>query len=115
MGRFFYNATCTSVIDGDTAVFDIDMGFYMTLKDQRMRFARINCWETKGKSKEKGLVAKKWLNKRLLGKSVVIETVKPRGKYQTDSFGRYIAEIILDGKNINDELIEKGHGVYQKY
>jgi micrococcal nuclease len=40
-----------------------------------------------------------------------VETIKDRkGKY-----GRFIAEIWLDGENVNDRLVAEGHAVYREY
>ncbi len=115
-GRYFYNAECARVIDGDTIVVNIDLGFHIFLKGIILRFSRINAYESRGKEKLKGLKAKVWLQNRIWHKNIIIETIKPRGKKLTDSFGRYIAEIFdKDGNNINDELCLEGHARYQKY
>ncbi|MES9926065.1 MAG: thermonuclease family protein [Candidatus Thiodiazotropha endolucinida] len=58
-----------------------------------------------------GLVSRDWLRERVLEKLVIIQTIKDRkGKY-----GRYLAEIWLDGQNVNDQIVEAGHAEYKAY
>ena len=46
------------------------------------------------------------------GKEIVVETFK--GK-EHDAFGRYLAEVWLDGLNINNESVKYSHAYYKKY
>ncbi|MET0061791.1 MAG: thermonuclease family protein [Candidatus Thiodiazotropha endolucinida] len=58
-----------------------------------------------------GLVSRDCLRERMLEKSVISQTIKDRkGKY-----GRYLAEIWLDGQNVNDQIVEAGHAEYKAY
>ena len=55
-----YNAICERVIDGDTIIANVDLGFD-TWKKVRVRFAGINTPETRTRDKEekeRGLKAK---------------------------------------------------------
>ena len=64
------------------------------------------------KKKQKGLEGKKFLE-ALFSENVdvVINTIKDR----TGKYGRYLAEVIHEGVNINDLLVERGFAVYQEY
>jgi micrococcal nuclease len=69
----------------------------------------------RGDEKLAGKASRDYLRSRILGKEVILETIKDKqGKY-----GRYLAEIWLeeDGAivNINDELVAKGFAEYKEY
>jgi endonuclease YncB( thermonuclease family) len=71
----------------------------------RLRLLGIDTAELNSKDlaeREKALAAKTYLVQELLNKTVLIRTEK------SDAFGRYLAVIILDDRNINDELLQKG-------
>lgn len=97
-----YKATVTKVKDGDTLVLDIDLGFSIIYKNQVVRLARINTPET---STTEGLTVKDIVTKLLLNKIVVIKTTKDK----KDKYGRYLAEVYVDGLNINDYLLENNY------
>ena len=71
-----YRATIVKVVDGDTVDVDIDLGFGIVLKDERVRIMGIDTPESRTRDKvEKkfGLAAKARL-KALLGKTTVLKT-----------------------------------------
>ncbi len=108
---YFYRATVISVYDGDTIRVNLDLGFKTWIKNEKIRLARINAPELRGTERESGLRARDFLREQILGKEVVLQTLKDRqGKY-----GRYLAEIWLEKEgrwvNINDLLVEKGFAV----
>lgn len=121
MKPYIYKAKCIGVIDGDTAVVDIDVGFHLWVKGVTIRFARINAWELRKDERKRGLEARKWLKVMIENSEIVIEVIKPKGKKLTDSFGRYIAEVFVEETtshrliNINDLLVEKGHARLYEY
>jgi len=108
---FEYHATVLKVVDGDTIDVMVDLGMGVHRKE-RLRFSRINAWETRGEHKEKGKLAKARVAELIpVGDKILIKTQKDKkGKY-----GRYIAEIfILDSVmsvNLNDLLLNEGHAV----
>jgi len=114
---FTYAVEVTRVVDGDTIDVDIDLGFDTWVRDVRLRFNRIDAFETRlGKNttqaeKEKGLEGKAFIAKMIEEnpKSVKITTTE-RGK-----FGRWIAEITVNDINLSDELVVKGYAVYKEY
>lgn len=108
---YIYKAKITSVYDGDTVTADIDLGFHIWAHGEKLRLHRINTPEVRGVERPQGLVSRDWLRKKILGKDVLIRTIKDKkGKY-----GRYLAEIFLDGTNINDQLVKEGLAEYKDY
>jgi len=110
---FTYRAAVTRIVDGDTVIVDIDLGFGVWLKEQSVRLAKINAPETRGSLREAGIAAKDFLSKLILNKWVQIRTEKGNDKY-----GRWLATILLEeDKNlidINHKMIIEGHAVYIK-
>jgi len=109
--KYRYAAFVQNVYDGDTITVRIDLGLRV-FTVQRLRLARIDAWEVRGTERPAGLVARDWLRSKILGKEVIVETLKDKaGKY-----GRYIAEVeTLDGGNVNDMLVSNGHASYRSY
>lgn len=119
---FHYKAIITSVYDGDTCTVDIDLGFSVWVRGEKLRLLRINAPEVTGASKVRGLKSKKFLESLIKGKLVTIETIKDK----KEKYGRYLAEIWIEDKsgkrmnsprrmNVNDLLVEKGYAEYKKY
>jgi micrococcal nuclease len=103
-----YDAIVTSVVDGDTIDADVDLGFRMHAK-LRFRLLGINAPETYGVSKESaeyqaGLRAKEWLRERVEGRKVLLVTHKD----STEKYGRWLAIVMLDGQNLNEQLLSEG-------
>jgi micrococcal nuclease len=110
-GVYEYKAEIIGVYDGDTVTADIDLGFNTWRRDERLRLYRINAPEVRGEDRPEGLVSRDALREKILGKEVIICTIRDKkGKY-----GRYLAEIHLEGLNINDWLVDSGYAVYKDY
>ena len=45
---YHYRATITAVYDGDTCTADVDLGFKVTVRGEKIRLARINPLEIRG-------------------------------------------------------------------
>ena len=104
---YTYSAYVTKVYDGDTVTVDIDLGFGVHLKKQRLRLLGINAPEVRGDSRTQGLASRDFLRKKILKKNIVVKTHKDKkGKY-----GRLLAEIFLDKENINQLLLSEGHAI----
>lgn len=109
--KYTYSAHVTAAYDADTITVDIDCGFNMVLKGEKLRLYGINAPEVRGEERPEGLVARDWLRERILDKDIIIKTYKDKkGKY-----GRYIADVYLDGVNVNKELVDNGLAVYRDY
>ena len=112
---YHYKALITDAYDGDTVTAELELGLKAAIKGEKLRLHRINAPEMRGDEKIAGKASRDWLRGRILGKTVLVETIKDkRGKY-----GRYLAEIWLPENggytNINDELVAQGYAVYKSY
>lgn len=116
-----YNATVKDIVDGDTIVIDIDLGFEVILSNQKVRLLGVDTPESRTSDKiEKtfGLVSKEYVKKFIEScnnKSVIIRT---HISDDTDSsgrekFGRLLGEIVHPEtkKILNEELINNGYAV----
>jgi micrococcal nuclease len=103
-----YNATVERVVDGDTVVLDIDLGFTIHWKSS-CRLWGVNTPELKSKLKDerdKAIMAKQFLIDVLpVGSKVFINS------RQLDKYGRPLVEIFVNDVNINNEIIDKSLGV----
>lgn len=106
--KYEYKATNFSVYDGDTVRCDIDLGFGTWLHNQALRLYGINTPELRGEDRAAGLLARDFLEKRVVGRELTIRTRKDKkGKY-----GRWLA-VIYDGNgtDLNQLLVDSGHAV----
>jgi|TARA_R110000824_G_scaffold62352_7_gene165243 micrococcal nuclease len=102
-----YCAKVVSVYDGDTITVDIDLGFGIVLKKQKLRLLGINTPEVRGEEKILGKKVRDLVREKILDKVVTIKTVKDKkGKY-----GRWLATIIYEDEDINNWLLIEGHAV----
>lgn len=97
------------VIDGDTIVVSLYLGLDIILAEQYVRLYGIDAWEIRGEEKEKGVVAKEYLEKRLEDAAVEIEIREEWGKRGKDKYGRWLGVVYANRVNINEELVEKGY------
>ena len=90
-----YRATIIKVVDGDTVDVDIDLGFGIIMKDERVRIMGIDTPESRTRDKvEKkfGLAAKARL-KELLGKTCTLKTqINKDGEDMKGKFGRILGD-----------------------
>ena len=115
-----YKCNVVKVVDGDTVDVDIDLGFGVWLKDERVRMMGIDTPESRTSDKvEKlfGLAAKQKL-KSLLGKSPILKTqVSKDGEDMKGKFGRILGDFdVYDAdkdawRPATDVLIETGNAV----
>ena len=107
-----YNCTIARVVDGDTVDIDIDLGFGVWLKKQRIRFFGIDTPESRTRDLEEkkyGLAAKKYVTDRMpVGSIQTLVTVKDgKGKY-----GRILGQFRMeDGSILNENMIAEHHAV----
>ena len=113
-----YRVKIIKVVDGDTVDVDIDLGFGVTLTDERVRIMGIDTPESRTRDKvEKvfGKAAKKALQD-MLGKTSILKTqINRDGEDMKGKFGRILGDFIIDrnGDSISvvQALIEDGHAV----
>lgn len=113
---YHYRAYVNSVYDGDTITVEIDLGFNIVARNEKIRLFGINAPEMRGSEKEEGKKSRDYLRSLILGKEIILETKKDKkGKY-----GRYLGTIWIskNGKkyiNINKEMVFKGFAVEKDY
>ena len=110
-----YRAKVLKIVDGDTVDVDIDLGFGVWLKDERVRIMGIDTPESRTSDKTEkvfGLAAKERL-KELLGKQTILKTqVDKSGEDMKGKFGRILGDFIgTDGRLVTEVMIEEGHCV----
>ena len=103
------------VVDGDTVDVDIDLGFGMWLRKERVRVMGIDTPESRTSDKiEKifGLAAKNRLSS-LLGAEAILHTqVSKKGEDMKGKFGRVLGNFVsLNGEKCAAVLIREGHAV----
>jgi endonuclease YncB( thermonuclease family) len=108
-GPFIYRAEVLKVIDGDTLLVRLDLGFQV-LKDQRIRLAEI---DAPSPEEDGGPEAKEYVQTQMAkAKAVAIRTIK------IDIYGRYVGHVFYSqnegddwekvftrGQWLNEELI----------
>ena len=110
-----YKAHVIKIVDGDTVDVDIDLGFGIWMRDERVRIMGIDTPESRTSDKvEKvfGLAAKNRL-KGLLGKTTTLKTFAAKdGEDMKGKFGRILGDFISeDGRLVTEIMIEEGHAV----
>lgn len=108
--KYQYRATIVKVVDGDTVDVAADLGMH-TIRVERLRLYGINAPEVRGRKKLLGLKSKQWLIDMVACREIIVKTYKDeKGKY-----GRYLAEIWLDGVNVNELMVKEGLAVKAEY
>ena len=111
---FEYKCKLVRVIDGDTVDIDIDLGFGVWLRKQRIRMHGIDTPESRTRDLEEkkyGLAAKDFLVKWTGAGDLRIKTHKDaKGK-----FGRILGELFMKTSvgelSVNQSLVENSHAV----
>ncbi|MGD8860939.1 MAG: DUF1016 N-terminal domain-containing protein [Myxococcales bacterium] len=109
-----YAVEVTRVIDGDTVVVEIDLGFDV-IRRQKMRLADV---DTPPLDTEAGREAARFVRERLAAAEVTaVKTVRkedPHGRYVAHLFYSVTAatvdEAFRQGRHLNGELVERGLG-----
>lgn len=111
-----YKAKFKKVIDGDTIVVDIDLGFSIILSDQYIRLIGIDTPESRSKDKiEKtfGIISKKAVEdfmKNSDQENLIIQTIFCDDS--GDKFGRILGKVYNSNKIcLNDWLVEFNYAV----
>ena len=115
-----YRAKVIRVVDGDTVDVDIDLGFGIWQKNERVRIMGIDTPESRTRNKvEKkfGLAAKAKLQS-LLGKDTVLKTtINKKGVDMKGKFGRILGDFVCyDHANdrhstVTQILVDEGYAV----
>lgn len=102
--NFVYNAECVRVVDGDTFIARVDLGFRVST-EITIRLRGVNAPEH---SKEGGPDAKDFLTAVLLPDkgTLTIQSFK-----DALSFTRWICDVWVGKQSLTQLIIENGHGV----
>ena len=110
-----YDVVVVKIVDGDTVDVDIDLGFGVTLRDERVRIMGINTPESRTRDKVEDLfgeAAKERLKVLMKDGGKLITTEDRKGEDMKGKFGRILGDFrIGDGRKVTDILIEEGHAV----
>ena len=87
------SAVCTQVVDGDTIYLD---------NGEKVRFVGVN---TPERGVEGYIASKNFVQKLCLGKTVGLDIDDSK---HNDRYGRTLAVVIVDGKNVNEMLLKEG-------
>ena len=102
-----YKATVKRIIDGDSLVLDIDLGFYMFMNETKIRLYGLDTPEMNSEDpllRLQAIIAIRYLYDNLqVGEKVTIKTVLDK----REKYGRLLATVFTkEGLNINEGLIQ---------
>ena len=114
-----YDVVLLDCVDGDTVDVDIDLGFGVWLKDERVRIMGIDTPESRTRDKvEKlfGTAAKNRLKELLAEGGKLITTENKQGEDMKGKFGRILGDFWVERyegerEKVTDIMIEEGHCV----
>lgn len=115
-----YKAHVVKVVDGDTVDVDIDLGFGIVMKDERVRIMGIDTPESRTSDKVEKLFGKAASArvKELLDDDIILKTqIARNGEDMKGKYGRILGDFIVerfeDGRQemLTDILVEEGHAV----
>jgi len=106
-----YRCQILRVVDGDTVDIDIDLGFGVWMRKQRVRLYGVDTPESRTRDLEEkkfGMMAKKYVKGHLpVGSDQILMTHKDgKGK-----FGRILGQFVVEMTTLNDLLIKNHHAV----
>jgi len=111
--QYQYPALVISVYDGDTITVNIDLGFGVELKKQKIRLYGINTPEVRGSSRDLGIISRDYVREKILNKNIMLQSIKDKkGKY-----GRWLGIVLIGDEklNLNKELISKNLAIFADY
>ena len=113
-----YDVTVIKVVDGDTVDVDIDLGFGVCLKDERVRIMGIDTPESRTRDKVEDLfgeAAKARLKELMKHGGKLITTENKDGEDMKGKFGRILGSLRRTtnyaDQTVNEYMIEKYHAV----
>lgn len=109
-----YRAKVINVVDGDTVDVDIDLGFDIILRDERVRIMNIDTPETRTTDRvEKlfGNLATERVKELLDGNVILYTKLNKQGEDMRGKFGRVLGDFKIGDKLLTDILVEEGHAV----
>lgn len=112
MKPYQYYATVIRVIDGDSVVVDIDLGFHSWIKDRNIRLKNLDAPEHRTSDKyEEKFGERSWavLQELLpVGSRILLQT----DFSDADKFGRILGTVINEqGVYVNEHMLENNYAV----
>ena len=111
-----YRCEIVKILDGDTVDVDIDLGFGVCMKNQRIRFYGVDTPETRTRDEEEkkyGLMAKEVVAWHLPVGSKQILRTRTDGSF--GKYGRILGEFVVEFtgglQTVNQILIDSHHAV----
>ena len=105
-----YKVNVTRIVDGDTVDVDIDLGFGMVYKKQRVRMMGIDTPESRTRNLEEKFYGKQ--------SKYHLESILKEGDVQLQShdkgkFGRILGELFIGSStySVNQQMIDEYHAV----
>ena len=118
---YHYQVKLLKVIDGDTVDVDVDLGFDVWMRNQRIRLHGIDTPESRTRDREEkrfGIRAKQHLSHMIATEiehgPLVGSDIKKQISLQSlgrGKFGRILGVLFVDGVNVNEKMIEDHHAV----
>jgi micrococcal nuclease len=115
-----YDVVVIKVVDGDTVDVDIDLGFGVTLKDERVRIMGIDTPESRTSDRVEDLfgeAAKARLKELMKNGGKLITTEDKKGEDMKGKFGRILGDFKVYDANrdlhstVTEILVSEGHAV----
>jgi len=110
-----YDVVLLRSVDGDTVDVDIDLGFGVWLRNERVRIMGIDTPESRTSNEvEKlfGKAAKERLKELLKDGGILVTTEEKNGEDMRGKFGRILGDFKTpDGKLVTEVMIAEGHCV----
>jgi endonuclease YncB( thermonuclease family) len=101
--RYTYVSWVSRVIDGDTLVADVDLGFGCQARQQRFRLRGIDCPELRTLA---GRNARAYVEEQLSAVDFIVITT-----HRTDAYGRYLADVRYLAGETDAEVVRR-RGTY---
>lgn len=101
---YIFRCTILKIIDGDTVDVDVDLGWNISVTNQRIRLFGVDCEESRTRDLEEkrfGLAAKGFVQDFLKIGSVATLKTHEKGKY-----GRYLGDFKVYDKWLCKELVK---------
>lgn len=98
---YIFRAVCNKILDGDTIVVDVDLGFRLKISNQLLRIKGINAPE---KDTSEGVLSKAALEEYLpIGTELVFKSLEK----DKDKFGRLLGDVykISEEQSVSEYMI----------
>lgn len=105
---YHYNMRVVHVIDGDSVLAEIDLGFDVWHRSP-IRLARINAPEVRGETQAAGLAAAAYLEELLKQGPLSVKTIM---KKERDKYRRVLGTIFAGQVDVCGAMVRAGHAVW---